>query len=248
MGEKYHRVYTEDAGGDLKADDTVGQKTINVKVGRNQISSMFEPYPAGGGAPGASSLDKNVRSQLTGHSLNKFLSDNIELWNNAGAAYKRAWYKTGTTNAWQDWDVPGPPVFGLDADKGYWFNIITGHAVKDVVFCGRVSKASRSVPIAVGRNLVGSCFPVSCTLAKSGLVASGFTGHGLNKFLSDNVEFWKNPGAAYERLWYESDVALWRPWNAGDPIRDIAAGDSSWVNVLSTHAAFTWTYPVPPRP
>jgi hypothetical protein len=246
--EKYYRVYTEVAGGDLVADDTVGQMTILVKTGRNQVSSPFEPYPVGGGTPGASTLDKIVGNQLTGHSFNKNLSDNIEVWLNATAQYKRAWFDNSPLpGTWLDWDTGGAPAFGMDADKGYWFNIIAGHAQKNVIFCGRVSKTARAVPIGVGRNLVGSCYPVGRTLANSGLVASGFTGHGFNKNLSDNVEFWKNPGAAFERFWFDNSPlpGSWQPWTAGDPMRNIVAGDAIWVNVLTSHAPFIWTYPTP---
>jgi len=50
---------------------------------------------------GYSSLNKIVGNQLTGAALNKFNSDTIEVWDNAGtaSAYRRAWYKTGTTNS-----------------------------------------------------------------------------------------------------------------------------------------------------
>jgi hypothetical protein len=249
--EKYYRVYTEVPAGDLKADDTVGQMTISIKQGRNMVSSPFEPYPVGGGTPGASTLDKIVGNQLTGHAFNKAQSDTIEIWLNASAQYKRAWFDNSPLpGTWVDWDVVAPPAFGMDADKGYWFNIIGAHPAKNVIFCGRVSKANRSIPIAKNRNLVGSCFPVSCTLAKSGLVASGFTGHAFNKAQSDNVEFWKNPGAVYERFWFDNSPlpGSWQPWNVGDPMRDIKAGDGIWVNLLPSRLGFTWSYPVPPRP
>ena len=131
--EKYYRVYTEDAGGDLVADDTVGQITLLIKQGRNMVSSPFEPYPVGGGAPGASTLDKIVGNQLTGHAFNKNLSDNIEVWLNASAQYKRAWFDNSPLpGTWVDWDVVAPPAFGMDADKGYWFNITGTHAAKNV--------------------------------------------------------------------------------------------------------------------
>jgi len=218
-----------------------------VKVGRNQVSSPFEPYPVGGGTPGASTLDKIVGNQLTGHSFNQALSDTIEVWNNGTASYSRAWFDSSPLpGTWTNWGG-GAPVFGMNADKGYWFNILAGHAQKNVIFCGRVSKTARAVPIAVGRNLVGSCYPVGRTLANSGLVASGFTGHGFNKALSDNVEFWKNSTAVFERFWFDNSPlpGSWQPWNVGDPIRNIVAGDSIWVNVLAGHAAFTWNYPTP---
>jgi hypothetical protein len=241
--EKYYRVYAEFTGGDVKADDTVGQMTVLVKVNRNQVSSMFEPYPVGGGTPGASTLDKIIGNQLTGNTV-KTLSDRIEIWSNALGAYKSAYYRPGT--GWQDYNVGGAPAFGLDADKGYWFIILPIHTQKNVMFCGRVSKTNRSVPIGLSRNLVGSCFPVSCTLAKTGLVASGFKGSTVST-LSDSVEFWNNVPGAYQRFWFRTSDSTWQP---SASLRSIAAGDAIWVTVvpIAGHAAFTWNYPVPPRP
>ena len=249
-GQKYYRIYMQDTNGDLKADDTVGMITVSVKNGRNMVSCPLEPYPAGGGIPGTSTLDKIIGKQLTGHELNKFLSDTIGMVNNVDGTYKRAWYMTGSTNAWMDWDNISPPTFGFDADKSYWIDVVSTHPAMNIHFCGRVSKSSRSFPIAVGRNLVGSCFPVSCSLEKSGLVACGFSGHGLNQFLSDNVEFWNNANGAYERFWFDTTPApgSWQSWNNEGAIRDIIPGDSFCINVLNSHLPFTWTYPAPPRP
>jgi len=86
-------------------------------------------------------------------------------------------------------------------------------------------------------------------LAKSGLVASGFIGHAFNKNLSDNVEFWKNPGAVYERFWFDIRLSgLMAAMERRRPDENIAVGDGIWINLLPTRPGFTWSYPVPPRP
>lgn len=253
--EKYYRLFVmHPCGGRIYCPDTVGAMSIWCNVGRNMVSSPFEPYPdgglSGGGIMGQASLNKIVGPQLTGHNLNRALSDNIEKWINALGAYQRSWYKTmPAPGNWMDWNG-GAPLFGISSDTGYWFNIISGHPAVFVTFCGRVSKMNRSIPIAVGRNLVGSCFPVSCPLSQSNLVGSGFTGHGLNRALSDNVEFWNNITGSYERFWYKTMPApgSWQPWNVGQPLRTIMPGDAIWVNVIAGHLPFMWNYLVPPRP
>jgi hypothetical protein len=253
--EKYYRVYASIPWvGIVYGPDTVGARSAICNPGRNLVSSPLEPYPdgglSGGGTMGIASLNKIVGNQLTGHGFNQALSDTIEIWNNITASYSRAWFDNSPLpGTWVNWGG-GAPVFGINADKGYWLSILTGHPPKKVVLCGRVSKVNRFVPISIGRNLVGSCFPVSCPLSQSNLVGSGFTGHGFNKALSDNVEFWNNPMATYERFWFDTTPGpgSWQPWITGQPLRIIMPGDGIWVNVLTTHSPFAWTYLVPPRP
>jgi hypothetical protein len=216
---------------------------VDVFNGRNMVSSPFEPYPVGGGTPGLSTLDKIVGEQLTGHGAVRSLSDTIEAWDTVNQKYVRAWLQTGS--GWKDWDVTtNPPGFGLDADVGYWFNRVLGHADTTVMFCGRVSPTDRSIPIGIKRNLVGSCFPIGSTLDDSGLEASGFIGHGAVRSLSDTVGFWDNATASYQRFWLKTGVGF-QPWDIGDPMRDIAPGDSIWVNLPLRTVGFGWTYPKP---
>jgi hypothetical protein len=246
-GEKYYRIV-----GETSADvsDTVGLMWVDVFNGRNMVSSPFEPYPVGGGTPGLSTLDKIVGEQLTGHGAVRSLSDTIEAWDGVNQKYVRAWLQIGS--GWKDWDVTtNPPQFGLDADVGYWFNRVLGHVDTTVMFCGRVSTedegmlyAGRVIPIGIKRNLVGSCFPVGRTLDASGLEASGFIGHGAVRSLSDTVEFWDNATASYERFWLKTGVGF-QPWDIGDPMRDLAPGDSIWVNLPLRTVGFTWFYPNP---
>jgi hypothetical protein len=214
---------------------------VDVFNGRNMVSSPFEPYPEGGGTPGLSTLDKIVGDQLTGHVAVRSLSDTIEAWDAVNQQYVRAWLQTGS--GWKDWDVTtNPAQFGLDADVGYWFNRVLSNPDTTVMFCGRVSPVDRSIPIGIKRNLVGSCFPIGSTLDASGLEASGFIGHVAVRSLSDTVEFWDNATASYERFWLRIGVGF-QPWDVGDPMRDIAPGDSIWVNLPLRTVGFTWTYP-----
>jgi hypothetical protein len=223
--------------------ETVGMMVVDVLNGRNLVSSPFEPYPEGGGILGQSTLDKVVGGQLTGHSAVRSLSDTIETWDAINQRYVRAWYNT--SSGWRDWDVPtNPPQFGHDGDAGYWFNRVLDHPDTTVKLFGKVSAADRAVPVATKRNLVGSCFPVSRSLAESGLVESGFTGHAAVRSLSDTVEFWNSTSSSYERFWYKTGIG-WQPWDVGDPMRDIEPGDAIWVNLPLRTVGFTWTYPVP---
>jgi hypothetical protein len=242
-GRKFYRVYAEGPI-DQKADDTVGMMVVDVKQQRNMISSPFEPYPEGGGVPGLSTLDKIIGDQLTGHIAVRSLSDTIEAWDPTNQKYMRAWYKTGT--GWRDWYVTAnPPIFGLDADVGYWFNRVLDHPDTTVKLFGRVSKTDRTIDIEIRRNLVGSCFPVGRALADTGLVDSGFIGHDAVRSLSDTVEFWNNGTAKYQRFWYRTSDGTWQPWNMGEPMRNIVPGDSIWVNLPLRLTGFTWTYPKP---
>jgi len=232
--EKYYRVYTEDDGGDLVADDTVGLQVLTANNGRNLVSSAFEPYPDGGGTPGESTLDKIIGNQLTGHPFNPGFSDNIEKWDNSIGNYMRSWYNT-STSTWQG-------AFPFKADEGYWFNIVLTHPNTDVTLFGRVSPTDRQISVNVSansiRNLLGTCFPKASSLSTSGLVASGFTGHAFNPGFSDHVEFWD--GSNYNRYWYNTSTSTWQPSD-----RAMNPGDGFWINVNMGRPGFTWDYPKP---
>ena len=245
-GMKFYRIYAEGPE-DQKAGDTVGMIVLELAVGRNMISSPFEPYPEGGVTPeqtgqiGASTLDKVIGGQLTGSGFSKFFSDTVEVWDNISANYVRAWYNAGS-NKWEDWDTPAAdPQFGWYADVGYWATILAFNPPKDVMLFGRVSPTDREIDIDVGRNLVGSCFPLDTALEDTGLVDSGFTGGFIN-FFSDTVEFWNNAAGTYDRFWHDTTASEWKEWLGGG-LRDIRPGDAFWVTVLAFNSPFTWTYP-----
>ena len=241
-GEKYYRVYV--AGPcPIYSPDTVGAMVTWCGQGRNLVSCMFEPYPDGGlawgGTMGSCSLDKMLGDQFTGSAIN-FFSDTAEAWN--GMTYDRAWYDTMN---WLDWNTGGPPIFTWDADVGYWITILSFNPPTTFLQCGRVSKMPRMMICNVGRNLLGTCFPVPRTIDKMGLISSGFTGSSV-MFFSDNVELWNTATTNYDRAWYDTANAQWADWLGWPWTRVIVPGDGFWVNVLSFNPAIFWMYPLPP--
>ena len=231
----YIRLYGTDWSGG--GDDFIDVK--NVKI------TLFSVEP------GKSTLDKIIGDQLTGSAFAQFFSDNIEKWDNSATNYVRAW---NDTTKWVDWDtVSDPPQFGFDADVGYWVNILAFNPPKDVTVFGKVAgtgggalaPGDRSIPIAVGRNLVGVSFPTARPFSQSNLVTSGFTGSTI-MFFSDTVELWDNAAGNYDRYWYDTGAGAWTAWTGGNPLRDIRAGEGLWVTVLAFNSSFTWTIPVPP--
>ena len=214
---------------------------------RNFTITETVPYTMG-----QSTLDKVIDGQLTGSAFSQFFSDTVEVWDNSATNYVRAW---NDTTKWVDWDtVSDPPQFGFDADVGYWVNILAFNPPKDVTVFGKVAgtgggalaPGDRSIPIAVGRNLVGVSFPTARPFSQSNLVTSGFTGSTI-MFFSDTVELWDNAAGNYDRYWYDTTAPAWTPWTGGNPLRDIRRGEGLWVTVLAFNPAFTWTIPVPPN-
>ena len=213
----------------------VGLYKIDCGVGRNLVSMPFLPFN--------STLDNVIGNQLTGHSLNKFLSDNIERWDPVAKAYQRAWYNT-TQQKWVDWNTGGAP-FNFNPDESYWINIISGHAAKTVTLLGEVSETNRTIAVGAGRNMVAPSFPKAISLADSGLIASGFTGHSLNKFLSDRLEWWDRVTGSYFMVWYKTTDSTWRDWDGNLATKNLVPGEGYWIVVATGHTPFTWIVPKP---
>ena len=226
------------------SDDTLGMMVSSLVVGRNMVSSPFEPYPAGGGTPGSSTLDKIVGTQLTGHPVSQWASDKIEAWDADLQTYLGAWLRAG--QGWTAWDtMDSSPAFGIDSDAGYWIKI--NNVAKDVKLFGRVADENRSIEIQMNRNMVGSCFPVSCPLTQSNFVGSGFNGHAVSQWASDKLEFWNSAGQTYVGVWYRSGQG-WRAWDSMDnppaaPYDAIDPCEGWWIKVNNT--PFMWDYPKP---
>jgi len=251
--EKYYRIYVIDpcAGGRVYCPDTVGAMSIWTGRQRNMVSSPFRPYPdgglSGGGMMDSASLDKIVGPQLTGHPVSKWASDRIDAWDVVAQTYILAWRNT-MIGQWQDWNAFAPPQFGIDSDRGYWFTIL--NIPTDFVFFGQVSKSDRSIPIAMQRNMVGSCFPVSCLLTSSNLWTSGFKGHPVSQWASDKIEFWNPVLQTYVGVWYRNGIG-WTAWGAmvgppPPPYDSIDPGEGWWIKT-NVGPAYNWTYEVPPR-
>ena len=116
-----------------------------------------------------------------------------------------------------------------------------------VTFFGRVSKTDRSIVLGAARNLVGSCFPVTCALDATGLVASGFTGNPVSKFASDQLWFWLSGAQDYDKYWFQTLIppGAWTDWNGNPAAKSIQVGEGLWVIINNT--PFTWTYPAEPN-
>jgi hypothetical protein len=247
--EKYYRVFVEDVCGQRHyAADTVGGMSLQLGINRNMVSSPFEPYPdgglGGGGVMGQASLDKIVDFQLTGHPVSPWASDQIWAWDPILQTYIGAWLNM-VVGQWLDFYTNGPPLFGIQSDRGYWFTI--NNVQVDGVLFGRVSKTNRVLPCLMNRNMHGSCFPVMCLFNECNLVGSGFTGHPVSQWASDKVEFWDAVLQTYYGVWYRTGVG-WMEWGSmvNPPARDFYPTEGFWITV--NNAVFIWTYPVPPRP
>jgi hypothetical protein len=247
--EKYYRVFVEGpCGNRVYSPDTLGGMSLWLGLNRNMVSSPFEPYPdgglSGGGLMGLASLDKIVDAQLTGHVVSQWASDQIWAWDPVAQTYIGAWYRTMGVPQWLDFYTNGPPLFGIQSDRGYWFTI--NNSAVDGVFFGRVSKVSRIMGCLANRNMLGSCFPVMCLFNECNLAGSGFTGHPVSQWASDKVEFWLSGPQTYYGVWYRTGIG-WMEWDSmvNPPARDFYPTEGFWVTVNNT--AFIWTYPVPPR-
>ena len=238
-GEKYYRVYEEDATGDTPAEDTVGLMWLPVRPSRNMMSTPFLPYPEGGGIAGVSTFDKIIGNQLTGHAVVKTLSDIIQKWNSDTLTWSNAWYRTGV--GWIDYDTGGDAM-PFCADAGYWV-LRNAHPFTNIMMFGKVEKVERSVNVDPGRNLLGSAYPVTVALDDTGLVASGFAGHAVVKTLSDQLLFWDATTLSWRQFWYKTGEGF-QPWNSYEPMKDIVPGDAYYLLRQGT-TGFTWTYPCP---
>jgi hypothetical protein len=196
---------------------------------------------------GYSTLDKEIGNQLTGHPVSQWASDQVSAWDAEAQTYTLAWLRSG--QGWRAWDtMDASPTFSLHADTGCWVTI--NNTPKDIKLCGRVAQTNRIIPMKANRNMVGTCFPVSCPLTSSNLVGSGFTGHPVSQWASDKLEFWDAAGQTYVGAWYRAGAG-WRAWDSMDnpptsPYDAIDLGEGFWLTVNNT--PFAWTYKVPPRP
>jgi hypothetical protein len=238
---RYYKVAL--AGTSSFALQTVGKFDLPVTVGINQLSSPFVLYET--------EIKKVVGSQVTG-AQNSPSADRLWTYNpSAQGQFDISWLVGGV----------GPPYDGLwyagnnpttdkvGTDEGWYLQIRDGHPATYVTMIGEVSRVNRSVPISVGMNLVGSCFPVSVTLEGSNLWGSGMTG-STNSPSADRIWMY-NPalqgqfyiawlvegvGPAYDGKWYSGNYPT---------TMKLIPGKGYWVQVRSGHTPFTWDYVKP---
>ena len=214
----------------------VGLYKIDLVTGRNLVSMPFVPFN--------SPLDEVIGGQLTGHPVNQWVSDRIENWDPVLQSYEAAWYNT-SLGKWVAWNTTsGDPVFEFDPDKSYWFNI--KGVPKTLVLLGEVSESDRVMALLKGRNFVAPSFPKEILLDDAGLLPS-FTGHPVNQWVSDRIEFWNEVTQNYVGVWYRIGQG-WRQWGSMDnppvnPYDRIVPCRGMWIRILGT--PFTWTSPKP---
>jgi hypothetical protein len=139
----------------------------------------------------------------------------------------------------------------LGADQGAWLQIRSGHGNQIVYLLGEVSSTERNIPLSVGMNLIGTCYPVSVPLGDklpidSNLWESGATG-ATNEGAADRV--WSWTGSNYQFHWLVDGVnstvnGLW--YSGGTPSTlQLEPGKGYWVQIRPGHSGFTWVYPKP---
>jgi hypothetical protein len=241
---RYYRVAIP--GTDSYARYIVGKYDVPITEGLNQLSLPLIPYD--------NSVLSVMGSQVEGAN-NSYNADRIWIYNPlVQARYDIAWLVAGV----------GPPYDGqwytgnnqttltIGTDEGFILQVRTGHSTADVTFVGKVSESDRYVPLKVGMNFVGTCFPVEVPLgdrASSGdsnLWESGARGAN-NSFDADRL--WKyNPlvQARYDFAWLVDGVGepydgAWYTGNAPTTMK-LVPGRGYWIQIRPSHPEFTWHY------
>jgi parallel beta-helix repeat protein len=226
-----------------KDSNIVGMYKITAQEGMNLISLPLIPF--------STALKDEIGPQVTGAN-NEGAADRIWVWN--GTNYEFAWLVEGTGNPSYDgkwYTGNSETAITLSADQGAWLQVRTGHGNQTVYLLGEVSSTDREIPLIVGMNLVGSCYPVSVPLGDklpidSNLWESGATG-ATNEGGADRVWSWtgsnyqfhwlvEGAGPAYDGLWYTGNNAS---------ALQLEPGKGYWVQIRAGHSGFTWVYPKP---
>lgn len=229
--QRYYKVVQ----GVVDSENIVGIYRIGLNVGMNLISLPLVPF--------STSLEDVIGVQVTG-ATNIAGSDLLWVWN--GTNYSFVWQLGGihesVDGTWYSGNNPTTVQFG--ADQGAWLEIKPGHGPVDIYFVGEVSGSDRSVPVAAGMNMVGTCFPYSTGLSESNLWGSGFTG-ATNIGGSDLIWIWL--GNHYEFIWLLDGVhsSVNGTWYMGNnPVeRSLDAGSGYWIERKAGRPEFDWDYP-----
>jgi hypothetical protein len=174
------------------------------------------------------------------------------VWN--GSTYQFAWLVEGTGNPSYDgkwYTGNSETTITLGSDQGAWLQIRPGHGNQTVYLLGEVSSTDRAIPLSVGMNLVGSCYPVLVPLGDQGasdsnLWESGATG-STNEGGADRV--WSWTGSNYQFHWLVEGAGqtydgLWYTGNQQSALQ-FEPGKGYWMQIREGHDGFTWTYPRP---
>jgi subtilisin-like proprotein convertase family protein len=235
--ERYYKVSQNGTDSQI-----VGMYKITVHEGMNLISLPLIPF--------STALKDVIGIQVTGGS-NEGSADRIWVWN--GSNYEFAWLVEGTGSIYDGKWFTGnsETTITLEADQGAWLQIRPGHGDQDMYLLGEVSSADRSIPLSVGMNLIGTCYPVSVPLGDQGandsnLWESGATG-ATNEGGADRV--WNWTGSNYQFHWLVEGVnptydGLWFMSNNASTLQ-LEPGKGYWVQIRPGHDGFFWVYPKP---
>ena len=197
--------------------ETVGFVKIDADVGYTPFGLPFTFYDATHTPTMA--LDDIVGAQFTG-GVAPFMSDQI-IDINTGAS---GWYNTGT-GTWT--------LVNFTANHGNYANVLSTHPNVDMYLAGQVDQSTIIFgTMAVGYNVVGIREAGEVILSDLDLVSSGFTG-GAASFMSDQI-IDMNTGSS---AWYSTGTSTW----VGG-LTNVIPGHVYYINVLSTHTPFDWTY------
>lgn len=233
VDQRYYKVIDEG----IDCENVVGMFRITVQDGMNLVSLPLIPF--------SNALEYVIDSQVTGAD-NEGDADRIWVWN--GANYEFAWLVDGVGPPYDGQWYTGnnPTTITLDADQGAWVQIRSGNGPADIYLLGEVSGMDRTIPVSVGMNLIGSCYPVSVPLVDTNLWESGLTG-GDNEGDADRIWSWASDH--YEFFWLVDGVG--EPYDGqwfkgNDPVdRVLEPGKGYWLQVKDGHPAFMWNYVKP---
>jgi hypothetical protein len=173
------------------------------------------------------------------------------VWN--GTNYEFAWLVEGVgppyDGKWYTGSSETTITFG--ADQGAWLQVREGHGSQDVYLLGEVSNVDRNIPLSVGMNLIGTCYPVAVLLGDrasddSNLWESEATGAD-NEGEADRI--WSWTGLNYQFHWLVDGVGdpydgLWYMGNE-ESILELEPGKGYWIQIREGHGGFIWIYPKP---
>jgi hypothetical protein len=249
---KYYKIVP--AGHTLTSSDltseVVGKFDIVIKQGMNLLSLPLEVA--------RTEIINVLGTQLTGspHGIQDE-SDEIWTWNQSTTSYNVAWLIKGMGNPAYDnkwFDPSGNEVstsFSIRADQGFWAWAKTS-SPSPITVVGKVASSPRTISLASGMNLMGSCFPVQVKIGRSGLTES-LTGsaHGIQDE-SDEVWIWNQSTTSYDVAWLIKGMgnpAYDNKWfnPSGNEVTDtriFEPGRGLWIWVKSG-VPTTWNYPKP---
>jgi hypothetical protein len=197
--QKYYRVVragTVALSSDLLRSDVTGKFDLNARLGQYNLVSL--PLISSGAG-----INAVIGGQLNQEAL-EFSADMI-FYPNATGGFDIAWLKSDG-----QWYTAGSETelspITLDPNKSFYISNsdMPGHAQKYVTIVGNIeSSASRSQSVTQLYNMVGSPYPTSVTLNRTGLFESGLKS-GAFEFAASQV-YSPNATGGFDIAWLKAD-------------------------------------------